>query len=94
MGNLFDYLSWRGDLTFDRSPFRPVDGLILSALAYVHFGALVPEGPDPPPAGAAAGAGTTCACSGRWRRLPGSPGWDCAARPTGSSPGRRPSSPP
>lgn len=55
MGNLFDYLSWRGDLTFDRSPFRPVDGLILSALAYVHFGALVPEGPDAPvPLGRAA----------------------------------------
>ena len=55
MGNLFDYLSWRGDLTFDRSPFRPVDGLILSALAYVHFGTLVPEGPDAPvPLGRAA----------------------------------------
>ena len=55
MGNLFDYLFWRGDLTFDRSPFRPVDGLILSALAYVHFGALVPEGPDAPvPLGRAA----------------------------------------
>lgn len=43
MGNLFDCLAWRGDLTFDRSPFGPVDGLILSTLSYVHFDALVSE---------------------------------------------------
>lgn len=48
MGNLFDYLAWRGDLTMDRVPFGPVDALILSALSYVHFGDLVPGGPDPP----------------------------------------------
>lgn len=48
MGNLFDYLSWRGDLTFDQVPFGPVDALILSTLSYVHFDGLVPDGPEPP----------------------------------------------
>ena len=48
MGNLFDYLLWRGDLTFDQVPFGPVDGLILSTLSYVHFEALVPGGVENP----------------------------------------------
>jgi len=48
MPNLFDYLSWRGDLSFAQSPFGPVDGLILAALSYVSFDGLVPEGPDAP----------------------------------------------
>ena len=43
MGNLLDYLAWRGDLIFDRAPFSPVDGLILSALSYIHFDGLIPE---------------------------------------------------
>ena len=43
MGNLLDYLTWRGDLVFDRAPFSPVDGLILSALSYIHFDGLIPE---------------------------------------------------
>ncbi len=46
MGNLLDYLAWRGDLSLGLVPFGPVDGLILSALSYVHFDGLVPEGPD------------------------------------------------
>ena len=48
MANLFDYLAWRGDLSFSRSPFSPVDGLILSALSYVHLDGLVPPGPEAP----------------------------------------------
>lgn len=35
MANVFDYLAWRGDLTFAQSPFNLVDNLILSCLAYV-----------------------------------------------------------
>lgn len=35
MANLFDYLDWRGDLTFDRAPLNCVDSLILCCLAYV-----------------------------------------------------------
>lgn len=44
MTNLFDYLTWRGDLTMDQVPLCPVDALILSALSYVHFEELIPQG--------------------------------------------------
>jgi hypothetical protein len=45
MANIFDYLLWRGDLTFDHSPFNPVDNIILSQLAYLPLDGIVP-GPD------------------------------------------------
>lgn len=48
MTNLFDYLTWRGDLTMDQVPLCPVDALILSALSYVHFGDLIPAGSSVP----------------------------------------------
>ena len=41
MTNLFDYLEWRGDLTFEQSPFNVVDNLILSCLGYVVLDGLV-----------------------------------------------------
>ena len=43
MADLFDYLAWRGDLPLDRVPFGPVDGLLVSALAYIRFDGLAPE---------------------------------------------------
>lgn len=43
MGTLFDYLSWRGDLSFDAVPVTPVDALIFSALSYINFQGIVPE---------------------------------------------------
>ena len=43
MANMFDYLTWRGDLTLSQSPFQDVDSLILSTLAYVFFDGIVPE---------------------------------------------------
>ncbi len=55
MGTLFDYLNWRGDLTFDQAPFNGVDGLICATLAYVHYDGLVSEDfQDPTPLGAVA----------------------------------------
>ena len=42
MGNVFDYLQWRGDLTLFRSPFGEVDNLVLSLLSYLDFGGIVP----------------------------------------------------
>ena len=42
MGNFIDYLAWRGDLTFDISPFNEVDNLILAQLSYVDFHGIVP----------------------------------------------------
>lgn len=46
LGDILDYLSWRGDLSWARSPFCPVDALALSALAYVHLDGLIPSGPE------------------------------------------------
>lgn len=43
MANLFDYLDWRGDLTLTQDGFNPVDGLILSTLAYVVFDHIEPD---------------------------------------------------
>ena len=31
--NIMDYLDWRGDLSFEASPFNEVDNLILSVLS-------------------------------------------------------------
>ena len=41
MANLFDYIEWRGDLTFEQAPFNNVDNLILSCLGYVVLDELV-----------------------------------------------------
>lgn len=45
-GNIFDYLDWRGDITFRQSPVNMVDGLIFSTLAYLNYP--VPEGTSLP----------------------------------------------
>jgi len=42
MANLFDYLIWRGDLTFAQSPLNQVDNLILAWLAYADYQDIVP----------------------------------------------------
>lgn len=34
MYNVFDYLYWRGDLTFDKVPFNEIDNLIMSRISY------------------------------------------------------------
>ncbi len=43
MGNLSDYLMWRGDLPFSKDPFNAVDNMLLSELAYTRFDGIVPE---------------------------------------------------
>lgn len=48
MADLFDYLQWRGDLTFSQSPVNPVDALIFSALSYISFGGCVEAMPEVP----------------------------------------------
>lgn len=42
MGNIIDYLNWRGDLTFRQDEFNEVDNLILSVLCYNDFKGIVP----------------------------------------------------
>jgi len=37
VGNIFDYLAWRGDLSFEQSGFNAVDGIILAVFSYFKF---------------------------------------------------------
>lgn len=43
MVNIFDYLDWRGDLTFEQDGLNEVDNLIFSVLAYLEFSGIVPS---------------------------------------------------
>lgn len=42
MANLFDYLTWRGDLTFAQAPLNEVDCLIFSRFSYLQLDNIVP----------------------------------------------------
>ena len=35
--DVYDYLRWRGDLTFDQDPFNEVDSLVLCIISYINF---------------------------------------------------------
>ena len=48
MGDILDYLAWRGDLSLEQAPFGPVDALALAAASYIHFDDLIPGGPEAP----------------------------------------------
>lgn len=37
MPNVFDYISWRGDLSFNKSEFNEIDNMIMSRLSYLPF---------------------------------------------------------
>jgi hypothetical protein len=42
MQNIFNYLEWRGDLSFPRDKFNEVDNLIMAVLVYLEFDGIVP----------------------------------------------------
>ena len=42
MADMFDYLFWRGDLSFTEVPFNNADALILCQLAYIDYTDVVP----------------------------------------------------
>lgn len=44
MSNIIDYIKWRGDLSFSKSSFNEVDGLIFSMLSYLIFDGIVESG--------------------------------------------------
>ncbi len=46
MADIFDYLAWRGDLSWKQSGFNEVDGMILAQLAYVPFEYFTPPLPE------------------------------------------------
>ena len=43
MTTVFDYIRWRGDLSFEKSPFCEIDALIFCELSYIFFDGIVPE---------------------------------------------------
>ena len=43
MPTVFDYLDWRGDITFSETDINEVDSLILSVISYVDFDSIVPS---------------------------------------------------
>ena len=43
MGNIMDYLDWRGDLTLEAAPFNEVDNLLLSELSFLDLSGIVPD---------------------------------------------------
>lgn len=45
MGNILDFIKWRGDLDFAADPFHETDALILSTVAYVELAHIVSENP-------------------------------------------------
>lgn len=48
MTNIFDYITWRGDLTFTQDPPNAVDALIFSSLAYICYGGQMERDPMTP----------------------------------------------
>ncbi len=48
MSGIFDYLKWRGDLTFTQDPPNAVDALIFSGLSYIRFGGEAESNPEKP----------------------------------------------
>ena len=48
MTNIFDYITWRGDLTFTQDPPNAVDALIFSSLAYICYGGQTERDPMTP----------------------------------------------
>ena len=65
MAAIFDYISWRGDLTFKRDPFNEVDNAVFSMLAYVDYEGLIAPEPGRRTALAEACARYTAQCDPR-----------------------------
>ena len=45
MADMFDYLTWRGDIPFSQVPPGPVDALIFTTLSYIEFDGIAPDTP-------------------------------------------------
>lgn len=43
MSDVFDYLDWRGDISFRESPFNEADNVVFCLLTYIDFTDVVPE---------------------------------------------------
>lgn len=47
-GNIFDYIAWRGDLSFRQSPFNDIDGVILAKFSYLPLEKVLQKGSQTP----------------------------------------------
>ena len=43
MSNVFDYITWRGDLSFAQDDINCIDALVFSRLSYIPFDGIVPH---------------------------------------------------
>lgn len=43
---LFDYLTWRGDLTMEQDPMNQIDGMIFARFSYLPFGMVMEQRQD------------------------------------------------
>ncbi len=43
MGNILDYIVWRGDISFNTKPFNDIDSLVLCQLLYAEFDKIIPQ---------------------------------------------------
>ena len=41
--NIYDYINWRGDLSFEQDPFNAMDALLFACISYVDFNGIIPE---------------------------------------------------
>ncbi len=46
MASLSDYLTWRGDITFDEVPLNAVDALLLSQISYLDLKGIIGDGEE------------------------------------------------
>ncbi len=49
MGNVFDYLEWRGDIPFTADPFNEADNLVLAETSYAHLDGIMEDSFDTVP---------------------------------------------
>ena len=43
MADFFEYLNWRGDLTFDKVAFNKIDALLFAQISYALLDGVIPE---------------------------------------------------
>lgn len=48
MANVFDYIKWRGDLSFRQDPPNDIDALVFSSIIYLHFSGRLLDEPGKP----------------------------------------------
>lgn len=69
MGTLFDYIAWRGDLSFEADPVNEVDSLIFSLISYIDLDGIVSSRHAADPVSLQAAANSFFAKHTDWRKV-------------------------